>query len=123
MIAPVANLIDAGGQIAARHALELADERKIFGDFHFRINRGRFGKISDASFDFEGLLQHIETGHGGSAGGGRQKARQYAHRRGLARAIRPEKTDDLPFLYFEGNVVDSHRACVSLGKAFNRDHR
>ena len=35
----------------------------------------------------------------------------------------PKKTNNLALGDFKRNVVDGNRACVSLGKAFDRNHR
>src|ERR1039458_10458445 len=61
-----------------------------------------------------GILEDIEPGHGGGAGGRRKEASEDPHGGGLAGAVRPQKTDDLALLHLEGNVVRSEEHTSEL---------
>jgi hypothetical protein len=68
------------------------------------------------------VLRDIEAGYIRGAGSRGQKTRQDTHRCSFPGSVRTKKTNDLPFLNFEGNIVDSDSASVSLRKAFHLDH-
>ena len=110
--AALAGVVDPCAQVRPGQPLELADECQILGNPHFRINRRSLGQISDALFHFERLFENVESGHRGRAAGGRQEARQHAHRRGFAGAVRSQKSDDLPSLDFKRDLVHSRCVCV-----------
>jgi hypothetical protein len=113
---------DAPREIRPGDALQPPDKREILADFHVRVQRRTFRQIADPLFHFQRLLQHIESGHVCRSGGRRQKAGQDPHRRRLPRAIRTEESDNLAFLNFKGNIVDSDVTRVSLRQAFHLDH-
>ena len=69
-----------------------------------------------------GLFEHVETGHGRLARGGREEAGEDAHGGGLAGAVLAEKTHNLALAYFEGNVLDRDMTRVSLGQTFDFNH-
>ena len=57
-----------------------------------------------------------------------QRACDEVEGRALARSVRPDETDDLAFLHFEGHPVDCNESPEALGKLggdqhFNTHHR
>jgi hypothetical protein len=69
------------------------------------------------------LIEDIETSHAGLSRGGREKAGEDAHRGGFPSPIFAEKADDFALAYFEGYVFDRDMTSVSLGQAFDFNHR
>ena len=102
--------------------MSLATNVEVRVDLHLGIERRGFGQIPDVLFDIEGLLDDIESGDGGFAGGGREEAGKDAHGGGFSGAVFAEKTHDFALRYFEGNILDSDMACVSLGQTFDFNH-
>jgi hypothetical protein len=68
------------------------------------------------------LLEDVEDGDLRTAGSGRQKTGEDAHRGGFSGAIRAKKTNDLPFFHLEGDVIDGERTGVSLRQTFDFNH-
>ncbi len=121
--AAIEDTSDAIGEIGAAESLELARELEIFGGTHFKIERGRLGKVADAALHFEGILENVVARHGGRACCGPEEAGEHTHRGGLPGSIGAEKTDDLSLLHFEGDVVNGGVASVPLSKLFYGDHK
>src|SRR6185436_15139754 len=71
----------------------------------------------DAHLQPAGVAAGIEAEHGDASGVGLANALDAFHRRGLAGAIGSDEPEDLPFEYFEGNVVDRKRGTVELAEA------
>ncbi len=99
--AALGDFTDAAGDIGSGNAFQPADEGQVFVHFHFRIQRGRFGQVSDALLDFERVFQYVETGYTGRPGGGRQKAGQDAHGGGFAGAVGSQEADDASLFHLE----------------------
>ena len=121
--AAIANDIDALPELSAGKAFQPSNERQVFCSTHLEIERRGFGEIANPSLDFERRFDDIKTGNGCSARTGRQEARQYPHRGGLAGAIRSQKADDLASLDLERDVIHSGVAGVPLGKILHINHR
>ena len=94
-------------QAAARHILQLRHEREVALDVHLGIQGWRLGQVSNGPPCRERIGEHVVAVDHGRAVRRRNEARQHAHRRGLARAVRPEEPHDLALRDFEGDVVHS----------------
>jgi len=70
---------------------------------------------ADGGPDLVGVLGTVVSRDRGGAGRCRQERAEDVDRRGLARAVRSEKPEDLAFIYGEGDVVDGFEGfeCLS----------
>ena len=109
------DLVGAALDVGAGDALELADEGEVLDDLHLGVEGRGFGEVADALLDLLRVLQHVEAGDGGLAGGGREEAGEDAHRGGFPGAVGAEEADDLALFHLEGDVVYGDSTCVSLG--------
>jgi len=114
--------VDRGLSLRARHVLQLRDVAEIALDAHFGIERRRLGQVSDRAPRGERVAEDVVARDRRRAVGGRQEARQHAHRGGLAGAVGPEEAHDFAGLHREGDVRDRHQIAVSLGEAARFDH-
>src|SRR5262249_7830904 len=80
-------------------------------------------KVSDAAPYLERLREHVEARDARGALARRHETRQDLHRRGLAGAVRAEKTDDLSLLDAERHVLDGRDRPVTLREMVDLDHR
>ena len=105
-----------------RHAFERGAIIEILGHAHVVIERNVFRHVTEMRARLERLLENIEAGDGGAPGSGRHEARQNAHRRALARAVRPEKTHDLALADLEIQILNRGLAGVTFGEIFDFNH-
>ena len=68
------------------------------------------------------LTAHVEAGNFGLTFALRKVTTQYFHCGGLARAVGPQKGNDLAFRDGEGNVFDRNERAKVLRKPFCFDH-
>jgi hypothetical protein len=115
--------VDLRPQRLGSHAADPADEQQVVADGHVRVERRRFRQVADAALGLERLIEDVEPGNDGLAGGGRHVARQDAHGRGLAGPVGAEEAEDLALVDAERDVVDRGDAAVLLGEVLNLDHR
>ena len=106
-----------GDPFDASHKLQ------VLANFHVGVQGRRFRQVADPLLDFKRLLDDIKTGDARRAFRGGHKAGEHAHRGGFSRAVRPEKTDDLPLLNREGYMIDRDVARVALRQSFDLDHK
>ena len=83
-------VVDPAVESRAGHAFDLGDKAQIGVYRHIVVERRLLGQIADALAHLHGLFDNVETSDLGFALRRRQITGKYAHRRGLARAIRPE---------------------------------
>ena len=101
----------AGG----RRAFDLRHKVQVGLDRHFRVERRIFREIADPAPDLEALLKNIVPGDARGAVARRHVAGEDAHRGGLARAVRPQKSEDFTLLDGEGNCVHRLSTVVHFG--------
>jgi hypothetical protein len=68
------------------------------------------------------LFKHIESGDARAAGSRRHEARQDAHGRGLAGAVRSEKSHDFAPANLEIQILNSSLTSVPFRQILNLDH-
>ena len=88
-----------------RAFFQIINEIQVFLDRHFKVKRRHFRQKADFFLDGHRMLQYIESVDHGSARCGGKISRENVHGRGLARAVRPEKTDNLSFFHLKAYSV------------------
>src|SRR5262249_26304975 len=97
-------------------------EVEVPADGHLGVERNGLGEVADAAADLERLLEDVEAGDLDGAVRGRHVAGDHAHRRRLARAVRPEEAEHFAPVDPERDVVDGDRVAVVFGEVFDLDH-
>lgn len=115
-------LVERCRELLSRHATESADERQIFGDGKFLIDRRSFGQIADLSLHVQWLIGTIKPRYAGVAFSRRHEAREDPHRGRFARAIRAKECQHLSFGHREGDAINSRMMAVPLCNVLNVDH-
>src|ERR1041385_353643 len=108
---------------ALRDAFDAADELEIRAHGHVVIERRVLRQIADAPPRFARLLDDVEALDRDGALGRRHEAGDDAHRRRLARAVRPEQAQNLAVLGAEADVVDRAKVAVVLREAAHFYHK
>ena len=93
-------------RLGAAIAADMGDEVEELGGGHVGIGRRAFGQIADLPLRRERPGQDVVAAHDRGAGGRREEAGDHLHRRRLAGAVRPEKTQHLAGRHRERHVVD-----------------
>jgi hypothetical protein len=101
----VNNIADAVRQLLALDPSHASDKFQKIHYAHVSVQRSAFRKIADMPAHFETVLEHVIIRDRHLAGVCRQIARKDFHRRRLARAVGPEKTDDLTFFNLERDTL------------------
>ena len=70
----------------------------------------------------ERLVEDVMSRHERASVGRRNVPREHAHRRGLARAVRAEKAENLASFHLEAHIVDGGEGAVALGEVLDLDH-
>src|SRR5215469_1831403 len=96
-LAPPVEVVDAG------------DEDEVLLDGQVLVEREPLGHVAGAALDLVGLPADVEAEAGSLAGVGVEQAAEHPERRGLARAVGPEKAADAPLAELDGEALD-HRA-------------
>jgi len=68
------------------------------------------------------MSENVESGDACAAGSRRHEARQDAHRRGFAGAVRPEKSHDFALANLEIQILDGGLTSVPFRQILNLDH-
>ena len=89
-----------GGQ-----AVDPAEEVQVFLGGQVLIEGEALGHVADVLFDPVVFPDDVEAAHPALAAGGQQQAVQHADGGGFARAVGPQKAEDLPLLHLEADVV------------------
>ena len=89
-----------GGQ-----AVDPAEEVQVFLGGQVLIEGKALGHVADVLFDPVVFPDDVEAAHPAGAAGGQQQAVQHADGGGFARAVGPQKAEDLPLLHLEADVV------------------
>ena len=89
-----------GGQ-----AVDPAEEVQVFLGGQVLIEGEALGHVADVLFDPVVFPDDVEAAHPALAAGGQQQAVQHADGGGFARAVGPQKAEDLPPLHLEADVV------------------
>ena len=108
--------------VRRRHALDLGDERQVLHDRHVGVERRRLRQIAGPALGLDRLVEHVEARDDRLALRGRHVAGQDAHRRRLARAVRPQEPENFAPFHAEADVVHCGDAAVALGEMLNLDH-
>ena len=85
------------------------------------IERDLLRKVADVAPRLERVGTDVEAGHGHSSGRRREVARQDAHQRALARAVRAEQRGDLVGRDVERHIVHGAGGAVVLGHVLDGD--
>ena len=96
-------------------SFQVVDEIKILLDGHFEIKRRHFRQKADLLFDLQRMLKDVKTVDHGLARCRGKISREDVHRRGFARAVRPEESDDFSLFHLEADVVYGISVAVFLG--------
>ena len=125
------NICDARGQkrpidlMAHLPPVDAFDARakgQVIAHRHVQINGRLFGQVTDAALDLQRRLENVKSRDPRSPRGGRQKSREHAHCRRLARAIGTEKSQDLARLEFKAQRVYRGPLPIELGEPLHLDH-
>src|SRR5208282_6936863 len=100
---------------------ETRDGIQIAFHAHFRVERRVLWQVTDAFAHFERIFEDVETRQPGRPAGGRQEAREDAHRGGLPGSVGAEETQDFAFIHAKGNLVHGANGAVLLGEVFDLD--
>ena len=85
-------------QVRAANPFQAADELEVFLHLHLRVQGRSFRQVADSALHFQGVVEHVESGHSGMSGSRRQEAGQNAHGSRLSGAIWAQKADYLTFI-------------------------
>ena len=116
-------VVDSAVESRAGHALDFGYKAQIGVYRHIVVERRLFGQIADALAHLHRFFDDVETSDFGFALRRRQITGKYAHRRGLARAIRPEETEDDALVNIEGHILHGDDISVVFGQFAYFNHR
>ena len=109
--------------VAIRDLVKPGDEVEVLADGEVFVEREALGHVADFQLDAIGLADHVVAEAGAAAGIGTEQAAEHADGRGLARAVRPEESDDLAAVHVEIDMIHHHLAREGLGQVLDRDDR
>jgi len=89
---------------------------------HLGICRRPFGQVADATLGGSRLRLDVVAADGDAAGGCVEEARDDAHRRRLAGAVRAEESEHLARLHLEGQIIYGAQRTILFGQPLTVDH-
>ena len=116
------NIADALIQASAGDAFESSAVAQKLAHPHVEVERNIFRHVTDVLAGAQRFSENIEARHGGTARRGRKEAREHAHRGGLARAVRTQKSHDLALLDFKIDAVHRRGGTELFDEVFDLDH-
>jgi len=96
---------------------------QVLGDGEQVIGMNRVRDVSKLLFGGDGFFFNVQSADPDRPGRGTQNAGDSAQRRGLARAVGADETDDLTRVDGETQVAHRCEFAVALAKIFNFDDR
>ncbi len=96
-------------------------EAEILGRRQFLVEGELLGHVADHALDPLGLPEDVDPRHLAPAGGRAQDAAEHADRRGLARSVGAEKTEDLAPLHRKGDPVHRDEVTEALLQLLDGD--
>ena len=107
-----------------RHVVELRVDQQVLADAELHVARHRLRDHADRSAHVVGLANDVEAVDDRRARRRRQQRRHHADERRLARAVRPEQTEDLALLDAEAHALDGREVAEALDDVpdFDRVH-
>src|SRR5690606_1264916 len=103
------------------YPVEPGGEPEVLPAGHGVIEADRIGKEPDPPLHLERVPSRVEPQHLYVTARGLDEAQEHQDRRRLARAVRPEETEDLPGGDVEVQVVHHLVSVVGLGEALRLD--
>ena len=98
--------VDGVGFGGAGEAAHVGTEAEEAADGHAVVERGGFGEVADFLFRLGGLVDHGDAADVDFALGGREEAGDDPHGGRFSGAVGSQESEDLAFVYREGEVVD-----------------
>ncbi len=114
--------VDLRSHLPGRHLPDPGDEVEVGAHRHLAVERRRLGQVADPSLHLHRAVEDVVPPHPRRAGVGRHVAGENPHRRRLAGAVRPEESEDLPLVHFEGDPLDRGPSAEGLGQVLDLDH-
>ena len=105
-----------------RHPVKTCVQLEVLSGGERRVNRGLLEHDPTGGSDLGRLSGHIETIDGRPPLGDRPDCDEHRNRRRLPRAVRPEKSEDLPLADLKIDVVDGDEVAEALRETAGRDH-
>ena len=106
----------------AGHAVESGHEVHVFERGEPLVQMRPIGHVADAGFGGERIRHHVYTVDEHPAGRRAYESDDHLHRRGLARAVRPEEAVDSTPWDVERQFADGRERPVALGDTFETEH-
>src|SRR5262249_7109131 len=88
------------------HVVHAADEIEVLANREILVEAETLGHVANALLDLGRLRPNVETEAGTLAGVRGQQSAEHADRRGLAAAVRAEKSHDDAARHFDIEIVD-----------------
>ena len=101
---------------------QVKDEIEIALDGHVQIQRRDLREIADVGLGLDGILENVHAVDERLSGRRGNVAGEHVHGRGLAGAVRAEKSEDLPVLHGKADVVHGFFVTVMLCQISDFDH-
>src|SRR6058998_2495906 len=105
-------VLDPPAHLRARYTLDARHELQVLAHAHVRVEGRRLGEVADAALHLVSLLEDVESRQARRALRRRLEAREDAHGRRLAGAVRSQETDDVALPDLEADAVDGALAGV-----------
>ena len=106
-------LVRATPRLGARQLVEAPEHPEVLAAGEVLVDRCVLAREADQLADGLRLARHVEPSHACAPVVGLQKRREDAHRRRLARAVRPEQAEDRALLHLEVDAVEGAHLALS----------
>ena len=117
----VEELVDARPDHRLGQVEEATVDQQVLGDRQLHVEVVLLRNDTQPSADGRAIRRRVETEHAQRALGHRRDAADHAHRRALARAVRPEKAERLARRDLEVHGVDRGERTESFGECVRLD--
>ena len=108
--------------LGRRYFFQSGGKGQVVTHAHFRIDRRDLRQIADPLFDLHRILCDVVAVYEHRSGVGGEASRDHVHRRGFARAVRPEKSEDLMIADREGDILHGGMQTVVFGQILDFNH-
>src|SRR5690606_26980749 len=115
--------LDGVARLAARKTAYPGDEGEKAARCHIAIGGRAFRQIANLALGLKRRLDNVVTTYTRRSRAWREKAGDHFHRRGFARAIRPEKAENLAPADLKADCVNGGEGAEPFGEPVNDDHR
>jgi hypothetical protein len=106
--------IGLGERRGVRQAVQPADEQQVLARAEVRVQRRAVRDVTEVPLRLQRRAGHVVAGYPHHAAGRRREPDQRAHRRRLARAVRPQEAEDLAAAHGEVERVHGDVLTVAV---------